>query len=106
MNSVNHPLHYNQGNIECIDAMLSAFGKDSVFSFCICNTFKYIWRAEEKNGKEDLEKAQWYLNKALDIISKEENKQLSLDFKEKCDSIEDIDTDYCPDSDEKFKCGF
>lgn len=27
---VNHPQHYNQGSIECIDAMVSAFGKEDV----------------------------------------------------------------------------
>ena len=66
-NNVNHPSHYNKGNIECIDAMISAYGKDTVSHFCICNAFKYIWRYKYKNGIEDLKKAQWYLNKAVEL---------------------------------------
>ena len=61
--SVNHPPHYNKGNIECIDAMISAFGKEVVADFCLCNSFKYMWRHENKGGIEDIEKAEWYLNK-------------------------------------------
>ena len=66
-NNVNHPSHYNKGNIECIDAMISAYGKDTVSDFCICNAFKYIWRYKYKNGIEDLKKAQWYLNKIVEL---------------------------------------
>ena len=65
--NVNHPIHYNAGNIECIDAMLSAYGKEAVIDFCIGNVFKYIWRFKGKNGREDLQKAQWYLNKVLEL---------------------------------------
>ena len=65
--NVNHPDHYNQGGIECIDAMLSAYGNEAVTNFCICNAFKYIWRFRAKNGLEDLNKAKWYLNKAIEI---------------------------------------
>ena len=62
-NAVDHPSHYNQGGIECIDAMVSAFGADAVRKFCLINAFKYIWRASDKNGDEDIDKAIWYLNK-------------------------------------------
>ena len=61
--NVEHPSHYTQGGIECIDAMESAFGKEAVKNFCICNAFKYIWRFKSKNGIEDVDKAIWYLNK-------------------------------------------
>lgn len=68
---VNSPYHYQsynkELNIECIDAMRAAFGDDVVSSFCICNVFKYTWRHQSKNGKQDLEKAQWYLNKYLEL---------------------------------------
>ena len=63
--NVNNPKHYTQGDIECIDAMKSAFGADAVKNFCLCNAMKYIWRAECKNGEEDIRKAQWYLQKYL-----------------------------------------
>lgn len=61
--NVNHPSHYTQGGVECIDAMVAAFGKEAVANFCICNAFKYVWRTKHKNGKEDVDKALWYLNK-------------------------------------------
>lgn len=61
MATVNHPSHYNQGNIECIDAMIAAFGKEAVENFCLLNAFKYVWRSRNKNGTEDIDKAIWYL---------------------------------------------
>lgn len=66
-NPVSHPSHYTQGGIECIDAMEAAFGKEAVSHFCICNAFKYVFRHEHKNGKEDIEKAEWYLNKYKEL---------------------------------------
>ena len=65
--AVNHPSHYTSGGIECIDAMESAFGKEAVYWFCVCNAFKYVWRHKKKNGVEDLKKAQWYENKAKEL---------------------------------------
>ena len=72
MNSVEHPRHYNQGNIECIDAMIEAFGVKAVIAFCKLNAFKYLWRSDYKNKDEDLRKANWYLNKAQELIEREE----------------------------------
>lgn len=67
---VNHPQHYNQNGIECIDAMIAAFGQAEVISFCKLNAFKYLWRAEHKNNAlEDLRKAQWYINKSITLLS-------------------------------------
>lgn len=68
---VNHPSHYTQGGIECIDAMVAAYGKEAVEIFCLLNAFKYCWRAEHKNGEEDLNKAIWYLTKRLELSSSE-----------------------------------
>lgn len=65
--SVNHPTHYTNGGIECIDAMEAAFGKEAVSNFCICNAFKYLFRHNLKNGKEDIEKAEWYLTKYKEL---------------------------------------
>lgn len=64
---VNNPLHYTAGNIECIDAMIAAYGKEAVMHFCQCNAFKYLWRFNNKNGIEDLKKAQWYQNKYIEL---------------------------------------
>lgn len=68
---VSHPAHYTQGGIECIDAMVAAFGKEAVANFCMCNAFKYIWRSKHKNGAEDIEKAKWYLNKHKELTANE-----------------------------------
>lgn len=64
---VNHPSHYTQGGIECIDAMKSAFGAAQLAVYCKIAAFKYIWRCERKNGAEDIRKAIWYLNKFLEL---------------------------------------
>lgn len=70
-NVVDHPDHYNNGNIECIDAMTSAFGIVVTQDFCKLNAFKYIWRSELKgNENQDIKKAIWYLNKFLELDSK------------------------------------
>lgn len=69
--NVDHPSHYNQGGIECIDSMISAFGKEKVADFCIINAFKYIWRYNHKNGQEDINKAYWYMNKYRELTSNE-----------------------------------
>lgn len=61
-NMVIHPNHYNQGSIECWDAMKSTFGKEAVMIFCKLNAFKYLWRSDSKNGIEDVNKAINYLN--------------------------------------------
>ena len=67
--NVNHPHHYSSGKIECIDAMVSAFGTEAVISFCKCNAFKYMWRFDKKNGVEDLKKAKWYMNKYIELTT-------------------------------------
>ena len=62
--NVNHPSHYTQGAIECIDAIKEAtkglFGIEAV---CTANIIKYVWRWKFKNGLEDLDKASWYLDR-------------------------------------------
>ena len=66
--AVNHPTHYNSGKMECIDAIdeLTSHYKEQPFvAYCLGNVCKYTWRAPLKNGKEDLEKARWYLDKAI-----------------------------------------
>jgi hypothetical protein len=64
--NVNHPSHYTQGAIECIDAIKEAtkglFGIEAV---CTGNIIKYVWRWKFKNGVEDLRKAEWYLQRLI-----------------------------------------
>ena len=64
-----NPNHYkNSTSLECIESMMIAFGRESVLNFCMLNAYKYIWRWKNKNGYEDLEKAQWYIDRARKII--------------------------------------
>ena len=69
--AVNHPSHYDslsaKYSIECIDAMVAAFGEEAVADFCVCNAFKYLWRCSSKGKNQDIKKAQWYLNKYLEL---------------------------------------
>lgn len=63
---VYHPKHYNQGGIECIDAIKAAtVGKTGIQAFCVGNAIKYLWRYEEKNGLQDVEKAKWYIERLI-----------------------------------------
>lgn len=64
--NVNHPSHYNQGGIECIDAIKAAtVGKTGIEAFCVGNAIKYLWRYEEKNGLEDVHKSAWYIERLI-----------------------------------------
>lgn len=72
--AVNHPKHYAQGGIECIDALKAAtVGKRGIEAICVANVIKYLWRFEEKNGIEDVRKAKWYIERLLKEL--EENQQ-------------------------------
>ena len=69
--NVNHPSHYETGKFECIDVMIETQGIEAVKNFCICNAFKYLYRAKKKNGLEDYKKAKWYLEKYIELEGKE-----------------------------------
>ena len=62
--NVNHPQHYTQGGIECIDALKAAtVGLTGIEAVCTANAIKYLWRWKHKNGVEDIDKAIWYLER-------------------------------------------
>lgn len=64
-----NPSHYKQGKVECIDAIGSAtVGKKGIEAVLVGNIIKYLWRYEEKNGVEDVEKAKCYLDKLLEKL--------------------------------------
>ena len=58
-----NPSHYRQHAHECIEFTQH-------LNFNLGNAFKYIWRHKEKNGREDLEKAVWYLERQRDDAPK------------------------------------
>lgn len=60
---VNHPPHYKQGDIECIDAIKAALTEEEYRGYCKGNALKYIWRERHKGGSESLAKAGWYLDR-------------------------------------------
>lgn len=66
--NVNKPQHYCYGKYECIDVLQDILkGVSGVEAFCIGNAIKYLWRYKHKNGEEDLKKARWYLDKAIQL---------------------------------------
>ena len=80
--NVNHPSHYTQGGVECIDAITAAtVNKTGIEAVCTANVIKYLWRYEAKNGLEDVKKAQWYINR---LIAELEGEAAALD---NCDHV-------------------
>jgi len=67
---VNSPPHYNQAGVECIEAIKAATD-DGYEYYLQGNIIKYLWRYRYKNGIQDLEKAQWYLNKLIETLEEE-----------------------------------
>ena len=64
--NVNHPPHYKAGGIETID-----FIEAKSLNYNLGNVVKYITRADHKGNKlEDLQKAQWYLNREVSNLEK------------------------------------
>jgi hypothetical protein len=68
---VNHPSHYCQGGIECIDALKAAtVNLTGIEAVCTANAIKYMWRWKDKNGEQDIDKAIWYLNRLKEEINR------------------------------------
>ena len=60
VDNVNHPPHYKQGDVECIDAIASCLGEG----------FKFLWRYQHKGKvQEDLDKSIWYINKLKSVVN-------------------------------------
>ena len=70
---VNHPSHYTAGGIECIDAIAAALTcqKDPMEAWLTGQVLKYLCRWPLKNGKEDLEKARWYLDRLIGKVGEQ-----------------------------------
>lgn len=73
---VSHPSHYqSETGLEVID-VIDAFTFDlkGIEAVCTGNALKYLCRWKNKNGKQDLKKAMWYIQHLIDhidIIEKE-----------------------------------
>lgn len=69
---INHPSHYTQGGIECIEAIEAACtGLTGDEGYYVGQVIKYIWRWKHKNGLQDLEKAEWYLDRLIGNVTAE-----------------------------------
>lgn len=67
--NVNHPNHYTQGSVECIEALKAATSNlKGIEAICTANAIKYLWRWKDKNGIEDLNKAKWYIDRLIGEI--------------------------------------
>jgi len=67
---VNHPLHYNNGKVECIEAIDAASTKEEFEGYLRGNVLKYVWRFRYKDNVKDLQKAKWYLEKLINEVTK------------------------------------
>lgn len=72
---VNHPPHYtHSGGIECIEAIRASLGLEGFIAYCRGNVQKYLWRSEFKEGGtkrlQDMKKAAWYLNRAIEEMER------------------------------------
>ena len=71
VDEVNHPTHYNHNKhgVECIEAIQASMSDDEFKGYLKGNAIKYLWRYGYKDKpKQDLDKAQWYLNKLIEEI--------------------------------------
>lgn len=69
---VNHPSHYTDSGMECIDEMIMLYGVEEVRSFCKLNAHKYRKRAMKKGGQQDVDKSDWYLKMYAKLSTKQD----------------------------------
>lgn len=69
------PKHYHKGGIDVIGFLLDHFPKEGNYTvaeaFFIGNIIKYVCRYKDKNGMEDLLKAQDYINRLIEVVESE-----------------------------------
>jgi hypothetical protein len=64
---VNHPPHYTDGGIECIEAIEAQLTTEEYRGYLKGNCAKYIWRERHKGGTESLKKARFYLDRLIEL---------------------------------------
>lgn len=65
---VNHPPHYTEGGIECIEAIEAQLTAEEYRGYLKGNCVKYLWRERHKGGVESLKKAQWYMDHLIQYL--------------------------------------
>ena len=89
-----NPQHYQKGGVECIDAIEASMTEEAFKGFLKGNCIKYLYRYENKNGAEDLKKAQWYLSRLLTVLDNNQDKEKEEPMEA---WIEKIPLNYDPD---------
>ena len=95
-----NPQHYQKGGVECIDAIEASMTEEAFKGFLKGNCIKYLYRYENKNGAEDLKKAQWYLSRLLTVLDNDQAKEEEEEEEEEDIGqawIERIPLNYDPD---------
>lgn len=65
--AVKRPSHYGQGEIECIDYIKDFLTREEYIGYLRGNIAKYMHRWRYKNGTQDLQKAEWYLQRLIEV---------------------------------------
>lgn len=95
------PQHYRENpvfDLEPIEVFQSSMKPDCYHAFLIGNIFKYVYRYEGKNGKEDLEKAKTY----IDFLIADLDGKKPLDAFKKEQTISPSDIRECPFINDSF----
>ena len=68
--AVDHPPHYNKGNIETIDYIVDVLDTHGALMYCHGNVLKYTGSRlfSKEKPVEDARKAIWYLNKIVELL--------------------------------------
>ena len=90
-----NPQHYQKGGVECIDAIEASMTEEAFKGFLKGNCIKYLYRYENKNGAEDLKKAQWYLSRLLTVLDNDQAEEEDDNIGQA--RIEKIPLNYDPD---------
>ena len=96
MNAIN-PAHYQKGGVECIEAIEASMSKEAFKGFLKGNCIKYIYRYENKNGAEDLKKAEWYLLRLI-ALREDEETMAKETMRESSKKVAEVIANYDPDS--------
>jgi len=76
-----NPSHYQRDGMECIDAIKAAVQNLSgAEAYETGSAIKYLWRWKEKGGKDDLNKAKWFIQDMIsDLEEQELQEEIELD---------------------------
>ena len=96
MNAIN-PAHYQKGGVECIEAIEASMSKEAFKGFLKGNSIKYIYRYENKNGAEDLKKAEWYLLRLI-ALREDEETMAKETMRESSKKVAEVIANYDPDA--------